>query len=169
MTIKDILNLAIDKKISYPDAIEQLKKLHLPEEEFESYDVILYKLLGKEKDVDHLQTLMLNSIPNEMYYMILSETIKLVRSGLFSPDICQQLFDRFGLGIQLISYFVNESISIVRMNTLDPSEISAIGNAYHKMAIALAEQGEEDEPEIEVQDVINAEQISEIDVYNSEE
>jgi hypothetical protein len=169
MTVKDLINQALDKKMTYPEAIEQLKKLRLPEEEQESYELILYKILGKEKEVNHLGTFTLNSVPNELYYEILSDTIKMVRSGMFSPDICQDLFDTYGLGASLISYFVNESISIVRMNTLDPAEIAAIGNAYHKIAVTLMEQGAEmPEPEVDVPE-INAQQIADIQMYSDEE
>jgi hypothetical protein len=133
LTIKDIISLALDKKFTYDEAITELKKLKLPIEEEESYEIILHKILGKEDSINHLRPLSLNSIPNECYFELMTETIKLVRAGLFSPDICQHLFDNYGLSASLINYFVNEAISIVRMNTISDSEFVEIGEKYEQI------------------------------------
>jgi hypothetical protein len=133
MTIRDLISTALDKKITYDEAITELKKLKLPEEEEESYEIILHKILGNEDLINHLKTNALNCIPNEIYFEILSETIRMVRAGLFSPDICQNLYDVYGIGGPLINYFVNEAVSIVKMNTISDSEFVEIGEKYEQI------------------------------------
>jgi hypothetical protein len=130
LTIRELIDNALDKKITYGEAIEELKKLKLPEEEEEKYEIILHKILGKEDVINHMKTLSLNGIPNEYYFDILTETIKMVRAGLYSPDICQHLYMIYGISASLINYFINESISIVKMNTISDNEFVEIGEKY---------------------------------------
>jgi hypothetical protein len=133
LVLKDLINLALDKKITYDEAVDELKKLKLPEEEQESYEIILHKILGNEDAINHLKTISLSCIPNEMYFIILSETIKMVRVGLFSPDICQRLYDDYGISGPLINYFINEAVSVVKMNTISDSEFVEIGEKYEQI------------------------------------
>lgn len=152
MTLKDLINTALDKKITYDEAITELKKLKLPEDEEESYEIILHKILGNESSINHMKSLSFGAIPNELYFELLSETIKMVRGGLFSPDICQLLYDRYGIGGPLINYFLNEAVSTVRMNTISDSEFVEIGEKYEqikKNILIMAEgtQSEEDDDE----------------------
>jgi hypothetical protein len=165
MTLKDLLNSAIDKKITYGEALAELKKLKLPPDDEETYDIMLHKLLGNDEKILHDSMITMRGIPNDMYYQLLAETIQMVRGGLYSPDICQELFDHYQLVPAIINYFINEAICIVRMNTLKPEEIAAIGQAYHKVAVALTSG----EPQIEGVEQINAEQVSEVVEFNGED
>jgi len=157
MKIIEILEKAIKREFkSYSDAISELKKLKLPFEEEEKYEILLYKLLGKEERVVHDPAFFFPSIFNENYFKILQETISLIRDGLYSSEIAQHLFNRYALSPALISYFVNEGLSVVRMNTLSPDEISSIGEAYHKVATHLESKGLRGKPVIENNVEINA-------------
>jgi hypothetical protein len=165
MVIRDIISQALDGKMTYPEAVSKLKELKLPPEEEESYEIILYKILGDEGSLVHRPLKLLNAIPNDMYYEILGDCIKMVRDGMFTPDICQTLYDKYAVSAPLMNYFCNESISIVRMNTLRPEEISAIGSAYHKVAMTLMKNGAINAiPKIEGVEEINAEQFGDIDL-----
>jgi hypothetical protein len=137
-------------------------ELKLPEEEFESCDIILFKMLGDDSKILHEPTMALTAIPNELFYRILSETITKVRSGNYSPEICQFLYDEFGIDSKLMTFFINEAISIVRMNTLQPEEIVQIGEAYHKLAVQLVGTGQQAKDNIEPEIEINAEQAADV-------
>jgi len=171
MKLKDILAAAIDKSITYPEAKDELKKLQLPHEEFESYDNMLYKLLGGNEKIWKDPIFQLSSIPNEMYFLILQDCIQQVRQEKYSPEIAQNLYEDYMISPALMNYFLNEAISIVRMNTLKPEEIDAIGRAYYS-ALKIAEKQirrkmpnlkNRPKPEVEVEEQsINAEQIGSI-------
>jgi hypothetical protein len=135
--IKDIIAEAVDKKISYDDAKKALKSLNLPDEEYEGYDNILQKLLCNFDKLDHRPTYQLKAIPNEMFIVILQDTIKKVREEWYTPEICTYLFNTYRISSQLMNYFVNEAISIVRLNTTNPDEILRIGEAYQKASEQL--------------------------------
>jgi hypothetical protein len=168
MTIKDLLSQAIDKKISYPEAKTKLKDMHLPHEEYESYDIMLYKLLGKEEKVVHQPIYAMKAIPNEIYFNVLEDSINKVRDEWYTPDICSYLFDEYKLDPNLMNYFVNESISIVRMNSLKPEEVIKIGQAYLKAAQLVAKDQEKSPKRKRKMKIgvetpnINAEEVSEI-------
>jgi len=140
MRIKDILRDAIDKKISYAEAKDKLSKLNLPHDEQEEYEIMLYKLLGNEKKLVHEKIWHYPVIPNDLYFTILNDTIKQVREEKYTPEICQNLYDTYNISNNLMNYFVNEGISIVRMNTLAPEEVAVIGEAYYKAAKIVEEQ-----------------------------
>jgi len=141
MKLKEILELIADKKINYIDAIEELKKLKLPEEDFDEYERIFSKMLGKEERQPTRPIYQLNAIPNEMYWEVLQDAIQQVREEKYSPEIAQNLHNDYSLGQFLIHYFLNEAISIVRMNSLAPEEVNLIGQAYYK-AMKIAESNE---------------------------
>ena len=180
MRLKEILDAAINKKIDYPKALEALKKLRLPYEEEEDYARMLHKLLGDPKKVFHEPVWQLHCIPNDLYPIIFQECMKQVRQEKYSPEIAQYLFDTYRLSPSLINYFLNEAISAVRMNTLNPEEVAMIGNAYYR-AMKHIEQVEEKKaaakgrkprkskgPKI-VQPSINAEQAGEVEVVSLDE
>jgi hypothetical protein len=162
MKIREIIELALNKKIDYAQAVSKLSELKLDAEEHESYERILYKILGDGKKLDHTPKYLYPGIPNEFYFPILMDTIKMIREGWFSPDICQHLYETYGIASSLITFFVNEAISIVRMNTLQPAEIAAIGQAYHKIAKSLEESHVDQKPEIDTGEEINAEPVSDV-------
>jgi len=170
MTIREIIDAAIDKKIDYPKAKEALTKLKLPASDFEEYDRILVKLLGKDS-VFREPVYQLPSIPNEMYSVILQDAIKQVRQEKYSPEIAQHLYDNYMLGPSLINYFLNESISSVRMNSLTPEEIVQIGESYLRAlkftrlatgALPTLPPVKRRKHKKEVKEQINAEQVNEV-------
>jgi hypothetical protein len=149
MKIVDILEKAIKKEFSnYADAIEELNKLKLPFEEQQKYESLLYKLLGKEDRVFRNPSFFFPGLLNENYFPILHETIALIRDELYSVEISQHLWDKYALSPALISYFINEALSIVRMNTLSPEELASIGEAYHQVATHLESKGLKRRPKI---------------------
>ena len=174
MTIKELLNEVVDKKLSYPEAKERLKKMKLPYSEEESYDVLIKKMCGGySKKVWHEPVYNLPIIPNEMYHTILQDSIKQVRQEKYSPEIAQDLYDKYMLGPGLINYFLNESISAVRMNTLTEEEIHKIGSTYYK-AMQFAKMAEQMRPKRKRPKLpeganINAIQAGEIDMIDMSE
>jgi hypothetical protein len=172
MTLLDILEKAINNEFGYGDACQALKELKLPYETQEKYEILLYKLLGDERSVTHDPEYFFTGIPNNQYYTILSEVIGFVRKGLYTPEIAQHIFNKYALSAPLMTYFINEAISIVRMNTLSPEEVANIGEAYHKIATSLESKGIKEKPQIEIEseeDGINAEPIGEINIEQIEE
>jgi len=163
MKIQEIISLALDKKIDYSTAMEHLKKLKLPEELEEEYENILYKILGNKEKMNHHISFFLECIPNELYFEILNNCINMVRDNLYTPDIINELFYKYQLGPELLNYFINESISIVRMNNMTPEEIASIGEAYHTIASQLEAKGIREKPIIKSQE-INAEETEKIDI-----
>jgi hypothetical protein len=133
MKLKEILDLAIDEKISYPAALEELYKLKLGEQETEDYKNLLYKILGGKEKVDHSPLILMEFIPNEYYSEYLMFTIKSIRQGANTAEIVNALCSGHRLGPQLATYFVNEALSIVRMNDITPEEFVMMGEAYEKM------------------------------------
>jgi hypothetical protein len=162
MTIADILEKAINKEFSYADACYELKKLHLDEDSQEKYEALLYKLLGKESSLVHDDYHVYECIPDVFYPIILEESIIMVREGAYSNEVAQALWEKYHLSSQLLSYFVNEAVTIVRMNRLTPEEIASVGEAYHQIASELEAQGLKEKPVIEQGDEINAEPVQEI-------
>jgi hypothetical protein len=144
----DIIEKAINKEIAYNDAIQELNKLKLPFEDQEKYEILLYKLLVKEDRVSHNPQYFFPGVPNEAYIEILQLSIHLVREGLYTPEIAQHLFDEYLISAPLITYFINEAISIVRMNNISPEEIASIGEAYHVVASQLEAKGLKQKPVI---------------------
>ena len=172
MSIAELIKLAIDKKIDYIKALEELKKLKLPEDTEEEYEGILYKLLGDEKRLDHRPKYTLECIPNDYYFEILTFSIKMIRDGMYTPEVINELYMKYQLGPQLLNYFINESISIVRMNNMSPEEITSIGEAYHMIASQLESRGLRQKPVIKSSVEINAEPTDDIDldvIYEDEE
>ena len=169
MQITEIIKLAVDKKITYSEALEELKKLRLPEDTEEEYEIILHKILGDDKKLDHRPPFVMEAIPNSLYFQILTSTIKMIRDGMYTPNIVNELCYCYQLGPQLLNYFINEALSIVRLNNLSPEEITSIGEAYHMIANKLKAQGIYQKPEVKSNVVINAEEPDEIDVMLDEE
>lgn len=170
MTLLDLLKEAVDGTISYADAKEQLKKLISDYDAREQYDILIKKIIGTSREEKNT-LYYTNCIPNEYYYDILQDTIELVRNGEYTPQIVQKIFDTYRLGPETLNYFINEAISIVRMNNLSPEEIASLGEAYHVVASRLEAQGIKQKPKIQLQGQtpINAEELSEIDVEEIEE
>ena len=171
--LRDILNDAIEKNITYPEAKEELKKLKLSQEDFEQYDIMLYKLLGDEDKISHAKIYTLPMIPNEMFATILRDTMKRVRDEQYTPEICQALYETYGISSSLMNYFVNEAIHIVRMNTLAPEEILSIGQSYHN-AVKFVEENAAKGKKVKLKfkvpnQKINAEQASDIILHECEE
>jgi len=166
--IIDILEKAINKEFAYNEALEELKKLGLPYEEEQKYELLLHKLLGHVKKPLYENNYCLEGIPNSNYFPILQEVISLIRGGLYSPEIAQHIFEKYQISSALMMYFINEALSIVRMNNLSPEEISSIGEAYHQIASNLEKKGLKDKPEIQEQDEINAEEVGEIEFYEND-
>jgi len=83
----------------------------------------------------------LESIPIDYYNEIFDFTVDNIRKGSSSPEICQMLYTNYGIGNMLMSYFVNEGLSEVRLTSLSPSDINLIGHAYLNAAKRLAENG----------------------------
>jgi hypothetical protein len=165
----EILEKSIRKEYkNFAEAVEDLRKLNLPYEEQEKYEILLQKQLGSDEKVHHGHKVFFESILNGNYFVILQNTIEMVREGLYSVQISQELYDKYALSPTLIAYFINESLSIVRMNTLAPEEIAQIGEAYHKIAVNLKRKGIKTKPEIDIEeDEINATDVARVDVeYN---
>jgi hypothetical protein len=162
----EIIEKAINKEFGYNDAIQELKKLSLPYEEQEKYEILLYKLLGKEGKLIHDPQYFFSGIPNDSYLEILELSIHLVREGLYTPEIAQHLFDEYYISAPLITYFINEAISIVRMNNISPEEIASIGEAYHIVASQLEARGVKKKPVIKLEKntETNAEYIDEMTI-----
>jgi len=164
MTIKDILTEAVEKKITYAEAKEKLKKLRLPRDDFEQYDILIYKLLGKEEKIIHNKIQYLPNIPNTVYSVILQDAIQKVREEWYTPEICQHLFDTYRISSSLMNYFINEAIHIVRMNSMSQEEFVEIGKMYHN-AIKFLEENIKEGKNIKLEvptPNINAEQAEKI-------
>lgn len=171
MTLLQILEKAIQKEYTdYSEALDDLKSLNLPYEEYEKYSTMLNKMLGKGDKIFRNPSFYFTGILNEKYFAILQETISLIRDGLHSPEIAQELWDKYMLSPALITYFVNEGLSIVRMNTLQPEEIASIGEAYHRLAAHLEQKGSKEKPAIksEAED-INAQDINNTEIFSDDE
>jgi hypothetical protein len=162
MKIADILEKAINKELTYAEALKELKKLKLDYEDEDRYDRLLHKMLGDNKRFRDF-TYFFNGLPNEKYLEVLNFAISLVREGLYSNEIAQMIYDKYMLSAPLITYFLNEAISIVRMNNITPEELAGIGEAYHIVATQMEEKGLKEKPVIQ-EDEINAEEIDEIDL-----
>jgi hypothetical protein len=167
----DLLEKAINKQIAYNDAVQELKKLNLPLEDQEKYEILFYKLLGNESKILHEPQYFFPSIPNESYIEIFQFTIALVRDGLYTPEIAQHLFQQYALSAPLITYFINEAVSAVRMNTMTPEEIASIGEAYHIVASNMERRGLKEKPVIKLKEELetNAEEISQMDIEEDDE
>lgn len=153
MTLKDLLNLCIDKEISFAEAKIELEKLHLSFDERESYENMIYKLIGEDKK--SLQLKQLPIIPSFFHDEILSFVINEINAEKYSPDIAQELYDIYGIDHKLIYYFVNEAISIVKLHSLTTEEFKYIGKKYKEVLESINEE------DVNLQ-TVNAEQVSEI-------
>jgi hypothetical protein len=170
LKLLDIIENAINKSITYGDALQELKKLRLDDETQEKYEVMLHKLLGNEKSVFRDTAIFFTGIPNNKYLELMEVTIALVRKGFYTPEIAQTLYDTYMLSAPLITYFINEAVSIVRMNNITPEEIAGIGEAYHIVATEMEKKGLREKPEIQHdQEEINAKELTDIDMEESEE
>lgn len=169
MKLVDILEKAINKEFAYDAALGELKKLNLPYEEEQKYELLLHKLLGNTKKTLYDDNkYFFEGIPNSNYLPILQEVISLIRGGLYSPEIAQHIFEKYQISSPLMAYFINEALSIVRMNNLSPEEISSIGEAYHQIASNLERKGLKDKPEVQSEENINAEEVGDIELYTDD-
>lgn len=159
MSIYDILDKVLAEDLTYSQVLKMLKPLNLNSSELNKAKNFFYKLLG-----DSEKKKVVNNLPSYMYEGILKETISYVRDELYSAEIIQLLFEKYRLSVPLMTYFINEAISIVKLNTLMPEEISMIGEAYHKAASELESQGSKEKPVFSNSPQINAHSFLDIDL-----
>jgi DNA-binding protein len=169
MDMKTLLEKVLQKEITYDEACSELKKLKLDEDTNNKYERMFYKQLGNEAKVNHMPLFQFPGIPNEFYFPILQDAINQVREEKYSPEIAQNLYNNYCLSPALLNYFLNESINIVKMNTLNEEEINAIGKAYVR-AINIANKTRRNFPP-DPDDIkkIKAEPVSEVNFIESDE
>jgi hypothetical protein len=143
MTIKEIVNKFVKGEFTYGEALSKLNELkqYLDEDDFDRVTTVLRTLReiyevekGNDRDpIDHCEIPPCNFVPNEMYSMVFDDTVKMIESGVFPQNIGRTLFSKFRINDELINYFYNEALEIVRLQTLTPESIIEIGEEYVKM------------------------------------
>jgi hypothetical protein len=142
MKIKDILKKFSNGEITYGKAKAELKALenHMDEDDYDRiYSAIetIREVYGVEKgiDKDPLDHSFrgTKAILNEFYLEALTSCINMIRDGEHPQDIGTWLFHTYGLDGNLATYFYNEAMDIVKMNTLSSEIMEQIGEEYLKL------------------------------------
>jgi hypothetical protein len=129
MKIVDIISNAVSSK-DYVAAMDELKKLNLDRDDQEKYSLILKKICGYNEKIYKSPMYVLDHIPNDLFLPILQDAVAMVRDNCTSPEICQFLHQQYGIDGELLKYFNNEAIHIVKMNSLSKEEYNFIGKSY---------------------------------------
>ena len=136
MRLHELIRRVFDADITYAKAIEALARLNLPEEIYEEYDALFLKHLGNDEPLMHMEIGPLKSIPNELYFELLTLTLKKMRNDEDMSEICNWMHETYSIDGNLMEYFLNEALHIVRMNDISSEEFEMIGEAYVQAKMA---------------------------------
>jgi len=141
MTVKKLIDEFVSGKLSFAEAKKKLKEMgrHMDLDDYEKVDLCLETLREiKEVDrgqgsdpMDH-QFKPLEAIPNELYLEIFFFCVQKIADGVYPHNVGNMMYDEFGIGSQLATFFYNEALDMVRLNNLTPDQIQSIGEEYMK-------------------------------------
>jgi hypothetical protein len=145
MTVKELIEQFVTEKLSFQDAKKKLREMgkHMNEEDFEKIDCVLESLReikevarGSDHDsMDHSPR-PLEAIPNEYYMEIFFDCVQGITDGVYPHQIGNELYEKYGIGSGLATYFYNEALDMVRLSHLTPDQIKDIGEEYTRAKFA---------------------------------
>lgn len=145
MTTKELLDDFVNGKMSFGEAKAKLKQMgkYMNDDEYDKIDLCLETLREVkevERGVDHdpmdHQPRPLEVIPSAIYLDVFFFCVQKILDGYYAHNIGNLIYDEFGIGSGLATYFYNEALDMVRLNNLTPEQISEIGEEYMKAKFA---------------------------------
>jgi len=145
MKVKELIDQFVAGKMTFSEAKAKLREMgrHMNYDDFEKVDLCLETLReirevdrGVDSDpMDH-SFKPIECVPNEMYLDIFFFCVQKIADGVYPQNLGNMLYDEFGIGSMLATYFYNEALDMVRLNNLTPEQILSIGEEYMRTKMA---------------------------------